>query len=265
MYRLPSGMRYATLDERNIFYEDEFDLAGVRGWLRRKNTAFALIIGRHTGIYPEEFKDMRKDTIVVDSYKNLSEVREYILQYLPEGVYYDRNIYADLEKCHSCKKERKKCRWCNNLLGQELAFDIDPENVTCPYHGDLGQKMKSGQGLGFCMYEFNVVRKQTLRLYEGLSGRFSKMKVVYSGRGFHIHVFDEDATKMGFRDRKKLANELEEYAIDGWVTSGEMRLIRLPYSLHGMVSRICSPLGIEKVKYFDPRKECIPTYIRRPG
>jgi DNA primase catalytic subunit len=205
---------------------------------------------------------LKSNTIIIDSYKNLAEVREYIVQYLPEGVYYDRNLYADLKKCHPCKKERKKCRWCNNLTGQELAFDIDPENVSCPYHGDLGRKMKSGPGLGFCMYEFNVVRRQTLKLYEELSERFTKMKVVYSGRGFHIHIFDEDATRMDFEERKKLAEGLD-YAIDEWVTSGEMRLIRLPYSLHGMVSRICSPLDIEKTKYFDPRNECIPAYLRK--
>jgi hypothetical protein len=56
MYRLPSGMRYATLEERKIFYEREFDLAGVRTWLRRKNTVFAVIIGRHTGVYPGSIK-----------------------------------------------------------------------------------------------------------------------------------------------------------------------------------------------------------------
>lgn len=49
-------MRYATLEERKIFYEREFDLAGVRTWLRRKNTVFAVIIGRHTGVYPGSIK-----------------------------------------------------------------------------------------------------------------------------------------------------------------------------------------------------------------
>jgi len=45
------------------------------------------------------------------------------------------------------------------------------------------------------------------------------------------------------------------YAIDEWVTSGEMRLIRLPYSLHGMVSRVVVPVPrgkLETFRYDDP-------------
>jgi len=40
------------------------------------------------------------------------------------------------------------------------------------------------------------------------------------------------------------------------VTSGEMRLIRLPYSLHGMVSRVVIPVPrgkLESFRYDDPK------------
>lgn len=52
MYRLPKGMRYSALEGRRSFYSEELSLAGVASWLgRRENTVFAVILGRHTGIY----------------------------------------------------------------------------------------------------------------------------------------------------------------------------------------------------------------------
>jgi len=80
---------------------------------------------------------------------------------------------------------------------------------------------------------------------------------VFSGRGFHIHVFDGDAFQLSRKERGKIAASVaRRYAIDEWVTSGEMRLIRLPFSLHGMVSRIVIPMPrgrLESFSYDDPR------------
>jgi DNA primase catalytic subunit len=56
----------------------------------------------------------------------------------------------------------------------------------------------------------------------------------------------------------------EGYPIDEWVTTGGMRLIRLPYSLHGMVSRIVVPLSIRQTEAFDPVKSpiCLPKFLK---
>ena len=94
---------------------------------------FAVIIGRHTKIYPEKYKEDASTTIIIDEYKNLEDVKEQIFEFLPEAVYYDRNVYD--------ANDRK--------VGQELAFDLDPENITCPIHGTLADKMKRQQGLEF--------------------------------------------------------------------------------------------------------------------
>lgn len=267
MYRLPKGMRYSTLDERREFYSRDFDIKALKSWMgKRRNTVYALIVGRHTGIYPDKHKDVRNDTVLIDDYRNLSEVRDYVIDYLPEGAYYDRNLYDSLDACMKCGKPRRHCWNCRHFLGQELAFDLDPENVDCPYHGDVERKMRKGQGLSFCKHEFNVVRGQTLRLCDELKENYSMLRIVYSGRGFHIHVMDSDATRMTRRARAKLAAQLDKrYALDEWVTAGGSRLIRLPYSLHGMVSRICLPLEIDKVKDFDPVTDrlVIPRFCRR--
>ncbi len=263
---MPRGMRYSTLRERKEYYEKEFPLKKVGEWFgERANTVFAMILGRHTHIVLPEYEEIINNTVIVDDYKDLEDVKEYIIQYLPEAVYYDRNLYKDIMGCSKCGKEPRDCWNCKYFLGQELAFDIDPENVVCPYHGNYEKKMEIHQGLSFCMYEFKVVRQKTLELYEELNREYSEFRFVYSGRGFHIHVMDQKAVRMKKKEREKLGEKwAKKYPIDPWVTSGEMRLIRLPYSLHGMVSRICIPLSLGEIKSFDPRKDrkCFPSFLK---
>ncbi len=133
-------MRYASLEERKQFYTSEFDLQKAGQWFgsQQGRVKFAVIIGRHTKIYPEKYREDASTTIIVDEYSSLEDVRQQILEFLPEAVYYDRNVYDQ----------------GGAKTGQELAFDLDPENITCPIHGSLADKMKRQQGLSFC--EFGV-------------------------------------------------------------------------------------------------------------
>jgi len=245
-------MRYSTLQEREEFYRREFDLGKVAGWFneRMRNVVFAVIIGRHTRIYPPEYEEDASTTILIDKYKDLADVRTQILAFRPEAVYYDRNFYDEK----------------GQAVGQEMAFDIDPENLTCPVHGTLQEKMKRNQGLGFCEIELDMVKEETSKLYEELSEAFSQLRIVYSGRGFHIHVFDEESFGWGYEKRKRFARKMKKksFLIDEWVTSGGMRLIRLPHSLHGMVSRVVTPLETKELGGFDPIRDarCIPRFLR---
>jgi len=251
-YELPEGMRYATLDERRRFYVEEFNVDKLADWLceRLRYIKFAVIIGRHTKVFPEEYREDADTTIIIDEYKNLNDVRDQIVEFQPESAYYDRNIY-DVN---------------GRKVGQELAFDLDPENITCPIHGSLADKMRRGQGLSFCNLELDMVKQQALSLYEYLESEFSPLRVVYSGRGFHIHVFDDATYGFGEKKRRDIARNVKEkgFAVDEWVTSGEMRLIRLPYSLHGMVSRVVLPLEKSELERFDPvyDERCIPRFLR---
>jgi DNA primase small subunit len=251
-YQLPEGMRYATLEERKRFYVEEFDTEKVAEWLgnRISRLKFAVIIGRHTRVFPEKYREDADTTIIIDEYKNLSGVRDQIVEFLPESVYYDRNVYDE----NGCK------------TGQELAFDLDPENITCPIHGNLADKMKRWQGLGFCSLELEMAKEQALSLHEYLEKDYQKMQIVYSGRGFHIHVFDEEAYLLKEKERREIARNVKKkgFAIDEWVTAGEMRLIRLPFSLHGLVSRVVLPLEKSELERFDPVNDerCIPKFLR---
>jgi DNA primase catalytic subunit len=126
--------------------------------------------------------------------------------------------------------------------------------------------MKRGQGLGFCSLELEMAKAQALSLHEYLERDYQKMQIVYSGRGFHIHVFDEKAYGLKEKERREIARSVKKkgFAIDEWVTAGEMRLIRLPFSLHGLVSRVVLPLEKSEVSRFDPVNDgrCIPRFLR---
>jgi DNA primase catalytic subunit len=246
-------MRYSTLKERKEFYQQEFAAAKLNDWFGnwslKSKVKFAVIIGRHTHIFPKEFEEDSSTTIIIDEYKNLVDLGAQILEFLPESAYYDRNVYDTKQR----------------VIAQELAFDLDPENLTCPIHGTLADKMKRRQGLAFCEVELNMVKDETAKLYEELTKQFSQMHVVYSGRGFHIHVLDPEPFTWKRRQRKALALELMKkgFLIDEWVTTGGMRLIRLPYSLHGMVSRIVTPVEIHELDGFNPLSDrrCLPKFL----
>jgi len=246
-------MRYATLQEREHFYKSEIKLEKIEQWFGREKgkVNFAVIIGRHTKIYPEKYKDDASTTIIIDEYSSLEDLRAQILEFLPEAVYYDRNVYGE-----------------NDVkLGQELAFDIDPENFNCPIHGSLKDKIKRLQGLSFCELELQMAQREAMWLFDFLEDRFSSVRAVYSGRGFHLHVLDKKAYLLSEKERQELAEQVkkEGFHIDEWVTAGEMRLIRLPYSLNGLVSRIVFPLTKMELQTFDPihDKRVLPSFLDR--
>jgi DNA primase catalytic subunit len=251
-YILPEGMHPATLEERKEFYFSEFDLGKVASWFegQKSKIKFAVIIGRHTKIFPIEYRNDFDTTIIIDEYYNLEDVRNQVIEFLPEAVYYDRNVYDEND----------------HVVGQELAFDLDPENIVCPIHGTLAEKMERGQGLGFCKIELEMVKRQALGLYEYLQKQFTAIKIVYSGRGFHLHVFDKDAYDLDTERRSEIAQDVKSkgFDIDKWVTEGDMHLIRLPFSLHGMVSRIAIPIQKNEIENFNPisYEKCIPKFLR---
>ena len=251
LHYLPPGMRNSSLEERKQFYKQEFNLQKASEWFNSglERTKFAVIIGRHTNIYPEKYKEDISTTIIIDKYRNMEDVCKQILEFLPEAVYYDRNIY-DKDDC---------------ILGQELVFDLDPENITCPIHGSLEDKMKRKQGLSFCKIELDMVKREAIGLYEFLENYFSDLRMVYSGRGFHLHVMDPETYLLSRKERLKFSKQTKQkgFHIDEWVTSGEFRLIRLPYSLNGIVSRTVLPLKKEEIDDFDAihDKRCLPNFL----
>lgn len=234
------------------------DYAAAARWMTSPagRRVYALILGRHSGIYPRRFRHLKNIPLIVDEVTDVSETRPYLLRYLPEGLYYDRNVYAPVGRGAAPVLDYAHAWRSSSFLGQELAFDLDPENLDCPIHGDIEAKMRRKQGLSFCDWEFTEIRRHAAALYDDLSRRWNRLRVVFSGRGFHLHVFDDAAFRLTRTERGHIAKTVaRRYPIDEWVTSGEMRLIRLPYSLHGMVSRIVTPVSrgkLDRFRYDDP-------------
>jgi DNA primase catalytic subunit len=257
-YELPGGLRVAGLSERRQFYAREMDYDTAETWFRRTpgERVFALILGRHSGIYPRRFRSLKNVSLLIEDARTVRDLRPYLLKYLPEGVYYDRNAYASAEEARRAHLDYAHAWRSRLFLGQEFAFDLDPENLDCPIHGDIVERMRRHQGLSFCDWEFEETRRQAVALHDQLSANWSHLVVVYSGRGFHVHVLDADAYHLTKADRTHAARHYaKRFALDEWVTSGEMRLIRLPLTLHGMVSRIVLPVprrDLEDFTYNDP-------------
>ncbi len=264
---MPRGMRYSKLVDRAEFYCREFTEETLTAWEAfLPNTVVAFLLGKYTNIYLKKFADIKDDVVVIDDYCDFKGLQKYLLKYLPEGVYYDTHHYDNLSICQGCPERFKteKCLACEHYVGQELVFDLDPENVYCPVHGDLNHKLSIHQGRMLCMIEFNILRRKAVAMLNELRQTYSKLRVVYSGRGFHIHVLDEDTLYLSQKERQVLAHEFaKRYPIDEWVTAGNIKLIRLPHTLHGMISRICIPLESEEIAAFNPIhcKATIPHYL----
>ena len=259
-------MRISSLGERREFYSHEFSLTRIRDWFRvwRSPIVFAVVIGRHTGISPMKYRRERGRTIVIDEYESLSEMRNYLIDFMPESAYYDRNVYKDWDQARSVGNDATRL---GRAFGQELVLDVDPENFTCPIHGTLEDKMRKHQGLSFCRLELQLARQEAVQLVEILSKRFSQISLVCSGRGFHIHITDEETVLWNRKKRLALVRSLTKkgFVMDEWVPAGGMRLIRLPYSLNGLVSRVAVPFPRNELGVFDPITDVrtIPKFLSR--
>jgi DNA primase catalytic subunit len=264
-YRFPDEMRPASVQERQEFYKHEFRTSLVKDWFRgwTKPIVFAVVIGRHTKIFPVEYRKDRDRTILIDNYDTLQDLRRYCMEFRPESVYYDRNVYQNWD---AAERGPGKIEDLGKSFGQQLAFDIDPENFECPIHGTLEDKMTRHQGLSFCRLELQLAQEQAVELMDELYRSFTKLRLVYSGRGFHIHVLDEDTFFWTRKGRLSLTRSLARrgYFMDEWVTSGSMRLIRLPHSLNGLASRVVTPVGRVEIASFDPltNPRCLPSFAR---
>ena len=66
------------------------------------------------------------------------------------------------------------------------------------------------------------------------------------------------------RQRQRLNKQFSKFGIDEWVSRGRIRLIRLPYTLNALVSRVVVPLKANEIKKFNPADDprVIPKFLR---
>ena len=207
--------RFSKLSERRKFYAKEFDIKKVKKWFK-SNLGYlpqicSIDAGSDSGII--ENKKYKNSML----YFSFDELQEKIKKYVPEDVYYDRNFYSDPENILKTLKFGKP-------VSQVLAFDIDADNIECDNH--------DGE-FDVCKECIEKAYDYTLKMKKDLGKKFKKIRLVYSGRGFHIYVLDKKAFELNFKERSKLNKQFSKYPIDPWVSRGYIRLMRLPYSLNG--------------------------------
>lgn len=228
MMKKSFDFRFSSLSERKEFYEREFKIWEVRKWFEKTRMKISQICAVDAGT--ESGIILNKELKNWMLYFPFSELKEKILKYLPEDVYYDRNFYSNAEKV---LRELKFNEWKE----QELVFDVDVDNISCNH-----SKKES-----VCEKCLRKAYLSTIKMKKVLEEEnFRKIKIIYSGRGFHLHVFDRKAFLMTEDERKKLAAGFKKFPIDAWVSAGNISLIRMPFSLNGLVSRKVVPLENEK-------------------
>ena len=233
-------LKPSTLEQRHKYYSCEFPKYNLRKWFSEggipQPQLYAVDMGSETGIIKNREK-LGKMIIL-----RAVNLEDKLKDYLPEDVYYDRNRYGDVELALE-KLNFREIFTDPNIEAQELAFDIDPENIPCGCRSSYPH---------FCEKCLKESIQQGVRLAEHLSDRFDRIGLVYSGRGIHVHVFERSAFKLTIKEREEINNDVVGFGIDPWVSRGRIRLIRLPFSLNALVSRVVLPLTVEQAVEFDP-------------
>jgi len=214
--------RASSLQERKEFYEKEFNIEKVKKWFfdngMQLSQLCALDAGSETGIIID--KKLKGEML----YFPFSELKKKIKKYIPEDLYYDRNIYENPNAILRTLQFDK-------FLLQELVFDIDADNIICDC-----------EKAELCDPCITKTFRWAKKMKKELEKDFDDVKLVYSGRGFHVHILDKRAFKLSVNERIKLNKKFSDYPIDPWVSKGHIRLIRMPYSLNGLVSRKVIPI-----------------------
>ncbi len=219
--------RPATLAERKYFYEKEFNFKKAMYWFGNKTPQ---LIAIDAGTETKTLKNKSWNNTLFYCY--LSELKQKIKKYLPEDIYYDRNIYKKPELRFK-NLQHQNFLSNKNVVGQELIFDVDADNISCIHP-------KNELVCNLCLQK---TWQKTTALSEELKNLgFKKIKIVYSGKGFHLHIQDEKAYKFTKFDRINLIKKLSFYPIDSWVSVGNIELVRFPFSLNAQVSRIAIPI-----------------------
>ena len=223
----------ATLFERKNFYE-KFDLGKVKNWFKSNGMKIPKICAIDAGSDSGIIADKKLQGFMF--YFPFFELKEKIKKYIPEDIYYDRNVYENPARA---LKNLSFDEW----KGQELAFDIDADNFSCLHKGKK-----------VCKKCLRKAFEWSLKLKKYLKRKgFRKSVIVYSGKGFHVHVLDKKTFFLSRKKRKQIVSELNEYHIDDWVSEGNISLIRLPFSLNAEVSMRVIPVRENKLnkKFFE--------------
>lgn len=157
----------ATLEERRRYYSEEWSIKEVPDYiittLKEREFGFD-----HWGDGPR------------DRYNSFSSPREL------EGFLRTRAPYAAYTSVSFYEKPEKRDGW----LGAELVFDIDAKDLPVK-----GCDCPAGRVCEICLEEAKehlILTRDVLKEDFGLKN----LRYVYSGRGYHLRVFDEEVMSL---------------------------------------------------------------------
>jgi len=240
-YDYPAGLKPASVEQRERFYREEFPREQVARRIGRWYRFVPVIdIGSESTLYKPRLSDLKGKLVRVSGYTDIDQLVEKFVDYAPEDIYYSRTIEKPDE--------------VHVNPDQELVFRIGPFAVDCVRCERKRKYLDEDQHRNvFCLDCLGTAAEKTKELYRFLKRHFDDMDIVYAGRGFNIHVNDEDAYRMAMEDRWELANKVaKQFPIDKEVTAGDKDMIRLPGSLNGLVSRTAitiSPHDLDDVEF----------------
>ncbi len=214
-----------------------------------RHPVFAIDIGSKSGIYDQRHSSLLNRIVYLSGYKTWNQLKNRLAYYAPEDVYYSRNIFFERDECNACIREQR-CFSCDNFIGQELVFDIDVDHVgSSNLECNCGSECSHDQH--YCSL-FRTACISAARLPDFLKKRFAfkKIQIVYSGRGFQIHVFDRKTRFYSTHTRTAIAKIVHNagFPVDVAVTSGSSELARVPYTLHGLVNKVSAIVASDEIE-----------------
>ena len=163
--------RESTLNERKEFYEKEFKLKPMISWFKKNNLRFPQICAIDAGTETKIAKKREWENSLF--YFHFRDLNKKIKKYIPEDIYYDRNIYKN-PNLRFKNLGHYNFLLDKNVLAQELVFDIDADNISCHHE-------KSQQICDLCLQKaYNSTIKLNSTLHKKFN--FKKTAIVYSGR-----------------------------------------------------------------------------------
>lgn len=184
-------LKPATLEERRKYYREEWDVKDVPDFI--SNSINKREFGfDHMGRGPNDRYRV---------FRSLDLLRKFLRYRAPFAAYSSVAFY---------KKPRRRDGW----IQSELVFDVDAKDIPLRMCGCDG----------VCEICLNQAREIVCSLMDTLKGDLGlkDLHVVYSGRGYHLRVFDESVMKMDSDVRGQIVQYLigaevprNEYAQDG--------------------------------------------------
>lgn len=208
-------MRPATPEERKKFYQEE--------WSKRDLPDFIL----HT-LSMREFGfdlDGSGPSHRYNQFMTPEQLEEFLKFRAPYSAYASVALY---------EKPRRREGW----IKADLVFDIDAKDLPIKPCG-----CPRGKVCELCIGEAKKIAGEFADVLKGDLG-FRNIKFVYSGRGFHIRVFDEAAMTLEHNERQQLVN----YVTGGVVPSEPSLSLGYPLVFRKHASRVLAQLNENRLQ-----------------